>query len=665
MKDQMAPYRARTTAVVITTAMLSFISFWRAGAIVLCDLASTAYYVGGIAEQAFGKAAPWYIAMVMIFANGVRATYIESCGMFVRAGVYRVVKEAMGGTLAKLSVSALIFDFALTGPISSVSAGSYLMGFLNDIFPLLGLNLTIPTAPGAVVFAIAIILYFWHKNVIGIKESSDKALKIMKLTASMVVVLLGWSIISLILDPKPLPPFTPQITPEAWGLLNNVSWLKQIGAIGVMVAIGHSVLAMSGEETLSQVYREIAKPKLKNMKRAAIIIFTFSFMFTAVTTFFAIMIIPDDVRLQFQDNLIAGLVMYLKGPYTLRLIFQGVVVIVGTTILAGAVNTAMIGANGDLCRVAEDGVLASWFRTPHKKYGTTHRLITSIAVVQVIIVLLCRGDIFLLGEAYAFGVMWSFTTQTAAVLILRFKNKAPREWKVPVNLTVFGMEVPIGLALIFVGLLLISILNIFTKTIATKWGMIFTISFFMILVLSEYHNKKLRKMAEDKHEKVNLRYEDEITPEHLGCKNEHRIVVAARDPMSLFHLKVALNQVDHHTTDVIVLTVDRYPHQPKGDLHTLPEDEQHLITNVVALAERHGTTVIPLVVPAKDPAFATAKVAFDLNADEIIIGKSEQVTPEVQIEWYAMAWGFVAAKSGRKINIRVIWPQHELKYELA
>ncbi len=670
MKHQMAPYRAKTTAVVITTAMLSFISFWRAGAIVLCDLASTAYYVGGIAEQAFGKAAPWYIAMVMIFANGVRATYIESCGMFVRAGVYRVVKEAMGGTFAKLSVSALIFDYVLTGPISSVSAGSYMMGFLNDIFPLIGLNIHIPTKPGAVVFAIGVILYFWQKNVIGIKESSDKALKIMKLTAGMVLVLLGWSIISLILDPKPLPPFTPQITPESWGMLENVSWLKQIGAIGVMVAIGHSVLAMSGEETLAQVYREIAKPKLKNMKRAAMLIFTFSFLFTAVVTFFAIMIIPDDVRMQFQDNLIAGLVMYLKGPYTLKLIFQGVVVIVGTTILAGAVNTAMIGANGVLCRVAEDGILASWFRIPHKRYGTTHRLVSLIAVIQVIIVLLCRGDIFLLGEAYAFGVMWTFTTQTAAVLILRFKNKAPREWKVPVNFTIFGIEVPIGLALIFIGLLMISTLNAFTKTVATKWGSIFTVSFFIILILSEYHNKKLRKMAADKHEKVNLRFEDGITAERLGCRNKHRIVVTARDPMNLYQLESALNRVDHDSTDVIVLTVDRYPQSPKkelpkGDLHTLPEDEQHLITNVVALAERHGTTVIPLVVPAKDPAFATAKVAFDIEADEIIIGKSEQVHPEVQMEWYAMAWGFVAAQSGRKINIRVVWPQHELTYELA
>ena len=100
----------RTTNVVVATSvMLTFISFWRAAAIVLNDLGSSAFYVGGIAEQAIGRAAPWFILGVMLFSYAVRAVYIESCAMFTRGGVYRVVKAALGGTLAKLSVSALLF----------------------------------------------------------------------------------------------------------------------------------------------------------------------------------------------------------------------------------------------------------------------------------------------------------------------------------------------------------------------------------------------------------------------------------------------------------------------------------------------------------------------------------------------------------------------------
>src|ERR1700686_2809159 len=122
----------RTQVIVATSVMLSFISFWRAAAIVLNDLGSSAYYVGGIAEKAVGQASHWFIFGVMLFSYAVRAIYVESCAMFTRGGVYRVVKEAMGGTLAKLSVSALMFDYILTGPISGVSAGQYIVGLVSQ-----------------------------------------------------------------------------------------------------------------------------------------------------------------------------------------------------------------------------------------------------------------------------------------------------------------------------------------------------------------------------------------------------------------------------------------------------------------------------------------------------------------------------------------------------
>src|SRR5439155_818038 len=183
---------ARPQIIVVTTAMLVFISFWRAAAIVLCDMASTVYYIGGIVEQAIGKAAPWYIGAVMLFAYAVRGVYIESCAMFVRGGVYRVVKEAMGGTLAKLSVSALMFDYVLTGPISGVSAGQYIVGLANELFHVVHLPVAIPTAAGSAAIAIAVTLYFWRQNIFGIEESSDKAMKIMGVTTVMVAVMVAW-----------------------------------------------------------------------------------------------------------------------------------------------------------------------------------------------------------------------------------------------------------------------------------------------------------------------------------------------------------------------------------------------------------------------------------------------------------------------------------------
>src|SRR5262249_8833845 len=116
--------------IIVSSVMFSFIGYWRTAAVVLCDLASTAYYIGAIVEQSVGPAAPWFILAVMCFSYAVRWVYIESCTLFVRGGVYRVVREAMGPLLAKIAVSALLFDYILTGPISSVSAGHYLLQLL-------------------------------------------------------------------------------------------------------------------------------------------------------------------------------------------------------------------------------------------------------------------------------------------------------------------------------------------------------------------------------------------------------------------------------------------------------------------------------------------------------------------------------------------------------
>src|SRR4029077_19326573 len=93
--------------------------------------------------------------------------------------------------------------------------------------------------------------------------------------------------------------------------------------------------------------------------------------------------------------------------------------------------------------------LTEWFRKPHKKYGTTFRLINMVVLLQIVTIVLSRGDVFLLGEAYAFCVVWSFAFKALAMCVPRFKAAdVPREWRVPMNPTIGGVEIPIGLGLI-------------------------------------------------------------------------------------------------------------------------------------------------------------------------------------------------------------------------
>lgn len=696
----------RTKVVVATSVMLSFISFWRAAAIVLNDLGSSAYYVGGIAEQAVGRAAPWFILGVMLFSYAVRAVYVESCAMFTRGGVYRVVKEAMGGTLAKLSVSALMFDYILTGPISGVSAGQYIVGLVAQTVTYFGhpwvpekstINLL------AAGIALLITVYFWWRNTKGIHESSDDALKIMYVTTVMVALLILWSGITILTKPEQqrLPPapaphnlafnrdavgWLPSIAPRAlqelraesppadspnpnqatpeprYGLVPDAGAL--LGLIGILIAFGHSFLAMSGEESLAQVNRELEFPKHKNLMKAGMVIFLYSMLFTSLVSFFAYAIIPDGQRPHYFDNMISGISMNLVGPMPLKLIFQAFIVVVGFLMLAGAVNTAIIGSNGVLNRVSEDGVLTDWFRAPHKKFGTTFRMINMIVILQLLTIIGSRGNVYVLGEAYAFGVIWSFAFKALAVLVLRFRDKSAREWRVPLNIRLDGNEIPLGLGIIATLLFSVAGINLITKQVATISGVAFTLVFFVLFLVSERINE--RKRGHTQHvemDQFRLQMQEVVTNETVqvrpGCT-----LCLVRDYNTLDHVRKALELTHTGKRDLVVMTVQvmKGPdagHENIGEQHLFTNYEQLLFSRVIALAEKAGKHVHLLVVPSSNVFEAIAHTAAQLDSSEIIAGRSSVLSSQEQAKRLGDAWEALPSKPQHEVCFRVVEPAGE------
>ncbi len=655
-----------TDVVVLTTAMLTFISFWRAAAIVLCDMASTAWYIGGIVEKAIGPAAPWYIAVVMLFSAPVLSLYVEASSMFVRGGVYKVVRESMGGTMAKLSVSALMFDYVLTGAISSVSAGQYLAGLVNSAFPHLHINWQVDPKTFSVVFGVVVVLYFWRQNIHGIEESSDKALKIMSLVSVMGVVLFAWSAYTISQNGFHWPSFELRFSEESLGWWHGESWSGVVGRLGVLIALGHAFLGMSGLETLAQVYREMEAPKLVNLKRAAVIIFVFAIALTATMSFLAVGIIPHELRAQYADNLLSGLAMSMAGPHWAQLALQAFVVVVGVLILSGAVNTSIMGSNGVLNRLAEDGIMPDWLRWLHPRYGTTHRMINLVVILQCVTIVLCRGDVYLLGEAYAFGVIWSFVFKSAAVTVLRFKQPGHREWKVPFNLKLGRREIPLGLGAIFLCLLTFALINLFTKSIATIAGVVFTAAFFGLFVLSEKLNARHAKQAEGDHrEKLNLRDADDLKGVLSELDKEHRVLVAVRDPNGLIPLQKALETHDPDKTDIVVFHTKILKGLGIADADvSLGPDEELLFTRVIAMAEKHGKTVTPMLVISNDPFYAIVQAAHVVGASEVIMGVTQRVNVEVQLERMAMTWGALAGAGAKPVKFKLVGPGKDLTMEL-
>src|SRR6202521_4542899 len=595
-----------------------------------------------------GKTAPWFILAIMLLSFAVRSLYIESCSMFVRGGVYRVVKEAMGGTLAKFSVSALLFDYVLTGPISAVSAGQYLAGFIEDIGRYVHHPLTFSEDHFSAGFAVLIVLYFWWKNIQGMHESSEKALQIMIVTTVMVVILIIWCTITVFsapihLPPNPLHPGVVKLNKESLGWLDG-TWISHFTWIILFVGFGHSVLAMSGEETLAQVNREIEHPKLKNLEKTGLVIFIYSLLFTSLVSFYAVMIIPDHVRHEYFANLIGGIAMYLVGPTMLKLFFHAFVVLVGVLILAGAQNTSIVGANGVLNRVAEDGVLTDWFQKPQRKYGTSYRIINLIVGLQLLTTILSRGNVYVLAGLYAFGVIWSFALKSLAVLVLRYTEPENRQWKVPGNLQIGGREIPVGLFAISAVLLLTALVNLFTKSEATVAGVTFSAVFFALFSYSERRVTRERHGKPENLDQFRVYGNQELGSGALGVRPGN-IVVAVRDPRNLYYLRDVLRTTDTSRQDVVVMTARLYhrEHSFSGSAvveasQVFDHHEQELFTAAVAPAEKEGKPVSLLVVPASDVFEAIIATAQRLDSCRIVCGLSNKLTSDEQAKLTGDAW---------------------------
>ncbi len=410
---------------------------------------------------------------------------------------------------------------------------------------------------------------------------------------------------------------------------------------------------MSGEETLAQIYREVEAPKLKNFKRAAFIVFLYSVVLTGVISFFAVMIIPDGIRADFQDNLISGLAMNVVGPHWAKLGLNTLVVVVGFLILAGAVNTSIVGSNGVLNRVTEDGVLPDWFQKPHRTYGSTWRLLSLVVGLQIGAILISGGDVILLGEAYAFGVVWSLVFKALSMLVLRFTEPGRhREYRVPFNVRIGRRELPIGLGLVFLVLLAAALADLMTKTVATTSGLAFAAAFLIAFTATERYRKKHDAETEEKaprgHEKLDqfeIVVADHLTAQALDLRHPDRKVVSLGISGDVKALETCLIESDPAKTEVVVIAshtapeagaygdpeqaavIFAAPRAPDLPDPPLGHNDRALLTAVVNRAEVAGKPVKPVVILTEDPQSALITAVLAVGAKELFVGPSARNLP--------------------------------------
>ena len=340
--------------------------------------------------------------------------------------------------------------------------------------------------------------------------------------------------------------------------------------------------------------------------------------------------------------------MHLAGPSWLRLVFQIFVVVVGM------LHPRRGGQYFD-CRFERrvEPACRKMASSPHgfavrtRATAPTTGSMNSVAALQLLTIVVSRGNVYVLGEAYAFGVVWSFAFKALAVLVLRFKDRSEREWRVPLNIRVGTSEIPVGLALIAAGLFAAAAVNLLTKQAATIAGLAFTAVFYTVFVISERRNSA-RATHRSHMDEFQLLPSADIRSDALAV-GAGNVLVPVRDYNTLRHLDAVLDE-SPGDCDIVVMTV-RLLSGPDAAVTLLHPDElftdyeQRLFTNVVAVAERHGRTVKLMIVPSANVFDAIAQTAARLGSSEIASGESAKMSPREQARHVGEAWERCAIRS--------------------
>ena len=237
-------------------------------------------------------------------------------------------------------------------------------------------------------------------------------------------------------------------------------------------------------------------------------------------------------------------------------------------------------------------------------------------------------------------MVWSFFLKALGVMVLRFQ-RTDQEYRVPLNIRIGRKDIPIGLAATTLVLGAVAIANLFTKQIATKYGVAFTIVLFLVFTLSEKINLRRVQVEKKGLEQFNLDHQAQVDGATIharpGC-----VLVAVRDYHRMEHLKRVLEKTNLRRHDIVVMTVRPIStgagEYDLSEAQIFSDYEKELFSHVVEVAEKAGKPVELLVVPAVNPFDAIAQAANSLRASRLVTGVSARMESDELAHRIGLAW---------------------------
>ncbi|HEY0317178.1 MAG TPA: amino acid permease [Solirubrobacterales bacterium] len=390
------------------------------------NVGSSIYYALGVtAAFALGLTPVAFVISGLIFA-ATAATYAEATVMFPEAGgSSSFARHAFNELVSFIAAWGQMLNYTITVAISSFFVPHYLAVF----WPWLG------DSPGDIVGGAVVIAGLAVINIRGTEESAklNLVLAVADIATQIVLVGIGLALV-----------FSPEVLIDNIHLGVAPTWSDF--ALGIAVGM----IAYTGIETISNMAEE-AKEAASTIPRSVGLVVVAVLGLYLLIPAVALSAMPvtqnaaghftTALGTTFADDPILGIVENLglsNGPTEILRYYVGVLAAV---ILLIATNAGLIGVSRLTYSMGQHRQLPEKLRQVHPKYRTPYIAIAIFAAIAIITQL--PGQTDFLATMYSFGAMLSFTIAHVAVIQLRRKQPdVERTWKAPLNVRVFGFDLP-------------------------------------------------------------------------------------------------------------------------------------------------------------------------------------------------------------------------------
>ena len=626
------PPRRPIRVVVSSTAFLPFISVQKAAGLAIAQLGIAAFFVSGIAVEALGAAAAWFVLVAAALAAFARAIDIESWGLLIPGGSVSRITGAFGPRAGGVAAATAFIERLLLAALACIILGHYLAG--ASATAIAGWRFTGHVRPEdlATVLAVGAIGVLWIRARIGRDIGRDAMARSVWIGVAILASSVVWGVVTVARGGGAplgtLASLPPQLSVTGSALIDRT--LTYVLGLALTLAV------IGGGEVLGRAAFEFPPPRVPALKRTALVVLIFALSITTLGTVLFDVLIPAAEQPLWLNAPLVGLAQHLAGPLWTRGLVALAVAGAAVLVLVPAAHAALSDAEHMLQRSSAEGRLPRALAILHTRLGTPTRTVDLTVLVIVLAMLASGGRVAWLARAYTFVILVMLTLTTASLVRLRRTHAGKTPFKTPLNLRFAGRVLPLGL----VGPGVVAVVSVVAMLAvgdiaAIAWAVVIAV---LAVWFSAAGDRTEPASITPDEERFDLLQAAEPSLDEIDVRPGN-VLVPVRNPHALAHVTAALQTAGDR--DVVVMTarmLDIDVSEEMASQRAPTAYERRLLSDVVRLAERVGRPVRLLIVPARNVLDAIVGTIIRLRSSDVYVGESATLSAADQARILGEAW---------------------------